>query len=476
MASLTSRHTHHTKNNNKPVNTSPNYPPSIQLSQTPAIHNIVWARMDDFHVPVKGPRSLMQMCKEVCIQNLAQITDLGELSYELVKDILDKVHNANQLRLIEANSPHFLSETEGLWRALIRKKFPSESAEHRYKPDLFKDETWADVYDRYNFEQKQKDAAAEAQLKMAFAGLKNQKEQSTTRIVAAKSLPNIRKVTRSGGGPRRVGGPSGSSRLAFGGGSRTSGIIQKARREAREAANRRQLSTASGSLLVQPGQIRAAPEAMVNDHRISAQPKLRIVAPGRNKNKRSLVDDDLLSREERLRQAKKAKVASTPDDDFRLDAHYEPMARTRASAPQNSVLPTRRPRPGLLSNAPRPKGEKNIRVISPEKEEPPQILPRVPVINKTYKPPPQLLPSTQRQKAKPTNIRPPRRTPSPSPPPRLREETPPYASPGSSPLRKPVQPSSPVLGAARSPDRGPMMMPRKKKPADIFMKTKKNGR
>lgn len=434
--------------------------------------------MDDINIPVKGPRSLLQMCKEVCVQNIAQITDLGELSYELVKDILEKVHNANQLRLIEANSPHFLSETEGLWRALIRKKFPSESAEHRYEPDLFKDESWADIYDRYNLEQKQKDAAAEAQLKMAFAGLKNQKEQSTTRIVAAKSLPNIKKVTRSGGGfgPKRHGGPSGSSRLAFGGGSRTTGIIQKARREAREAANRRQLSTASGSLLVRPGQIKAAPEAMVNDHRISAQPKLKIVAPGRNRNisKRPFGEDDLLSREERLRQAKKAKIATSPTENSTLGAHNEAVARTRASVPQSTVLPTRKIRRGILSNAPRPREEKNIRVVSPDKEEP-KILPRVPVINKTYTPP-QLLPANPRPKAKPTNIRPPRRTPSPSPPHGLREDTPPYASPGSSPLRKPVQPSSPVLGAARSPERGPMMMPRKKKPADIFMKTKKTGR
>jgi hypothetical protein len=89
-----------------------------------------------------------------------------------------------------------------------------------------------------------------------------------------------------------------------------SSFLKKARREAREHASRIR-STPTGALAVRPGQIKKAPEAMVNDYRIASQKDIRIRVPRLSKPKREL---ELEAREVRLMAAKGRAVNKTGAD------------------------------------------------------------------------------------------------------------------------------------------------------------------
>lgn len=240
-----------------------------------------------------APRSLTEMCIRVCIKNVANITDVGDLGYKTIRPVLLKVTSADQLRQIEESSPQIKGEDAELWRKLIERDFPGWRKKN-YVPK--NPESWHKVYARYKREHIEEMAAAEAKLVSAFATLEKEKNAHTSKIVDQRLLP---KPPRDGRGLSRAAGSSATRVPKFSGSS----LLQKAKREAREIKNRRILSTPTGALAVPPGQIKKAPEAMVNEYRIRehATMEVRIKAPRLSRPTRDL---ELERREARLRAAK----------------------------------------------------------------------------------------------------------------------------------------------------------------------------
>lgn len=448
------------------------------------------------------PKPLVQLCTQVCIKHITMIADLGDIPYSRARPILLRVDDAAQLHELEVNSPHLVADTPEIWKRLIARHF-TQWQKKNYVPK--NPSSWHKVYARYKREHDAELAEAEARLKSAFATLESEKEARKSKIVEQRLLPRPPKDGRGVGG-RRAGaaGADLPSHLSFGGGSRTrltdgQSFLKKARREAREDANRRTLSTPTGQLAVRPGQIAKAPEAMVLEHRIKQQPPIRINAP-RSRSTASAEDPARKERELRLLKLKGPPSSRVPQvlSDSEDDGYDEPadlddlfgdedeaesrpspakkVAVAAAASPSSSVPreqsnPLRKGRnAGLLSNAYRSGPQKRIA------HSPPRSLP-----HGSSSPPlrPQQTPSRSTQPASNRTGAPLPSKTHPSEAQRRTATSPPDATidpvPQTSQSNHPVPPS-PQQGqpSTSAPAASSSSMLRKRKPAvDIFMRPKK---
>lgn len=219
----------------------------------------------------------------VCLKNIREVDNVGDLSYDIVRPILLRIDNAQQLRRIELNSPQLEGETTEIWLKLIERYFPMEAKAKAYKPSNPK--KWYRVWDKYKKDHDQALEESEKQLKNALMGLREDKEKNTSRIVIQKALPRSIRV-----GPKRAWGGGGwgqkdgtGSTLTFNKGSRTktangASVMRKVRREVKEIASihgalSRPTPRGSSSLT----KLRKAPVGMVNDRRLASQPVYRPV-------------------------------------------------------------------------------------------------------------------------------------------------------------------------------------------------------
>lgn len=221
-------------------------------------------------------KSLMELATMSCIKNIKALESIGDyLPYELMRHILLKIDNAYQLRQIEINSPQIQGETGELWIRLIERDFPLEYKANAYKPAS--PDKWDRVWEKYKKEHATALEESERKLMNALAGLKENKEKNTSKIVERKFLPRAGQV-----GPKRVWGPRDhtSSTLTFNSGSRTkthtgASVMRKVRREVKEIAN---IHGSLSKVIRGPTrhvQLRKAPAAMVNDYQRAAQPQFR---------------------------------------------------------------------------------------------------------------------------------------------------------------------------------------------------------
>lgn len=225
-----------------------------------------------------SPKSLMELATMACVKNIKALDSVGDyLPYENVRYILLRVDNAHQLRQIELNSPHIQGETGEIWLKIIEREFPLEYKANLYKPQDPK--KWHRVWEKYKRDHDKNLEESENKLKIALAGLRQDKEQNTSKIIDRKLPPRISKLaTRRGGGPR--GEFSSASGMLFGGGSRTktangASVMRKVRREVKEIANIHGSLSKSIRAPSKQMPVRQAPSAMVNDYQRASQPVYR---------------------------------------------------------------------------------------------------------------------------------------------------------------------------------------------------------
>ncbi|KAJ4325437.1 hypothetical protein N0V84_003489 [Fusarium piperis] len=381
-------------------------------------------------------KSLMELATTACIKNIRELEGVGYLPYDTVRPILLRVDNAHQLRKIELNSPQVEGEAGEVWLKIIEREFPMEVKAKAYKPQNPK--SWFRVWKKYKKDHDNALQESEAKLMNALAGLRQDKEKNTSKIVDRRLLPGAGRV-----GPRRPWGQrdSASSTLTFNKGSRTktktgAQTMRKIRRETQEIANiHRKLSrpTAASNAITA---LRSAPAAMINDERRAALPSL-IKAP-----RAPEPSEAMLAHEQRATFISDSE-SDQGDDLFDDEEEDEPEPVPHKPAPKsfakssaasllkkrpgsssgvlrNSAAPTKRP--GILSNS--YKGPKPSTATSPT-------------------------PAPSKPRAEPSQR-----------PPRTQTSPPPSADPGPS--------SSP-------PPRAPLPMPRKRKAVDVFMKPKKRA-
>ncbi|KAM0250194.1 hypothetical protein ACHAQJ_008737 [Trichoderma viride] len=222
-------------------------------------------------------KSLKEFAMMACLKNIRDIDNIGFLSYEVAREILIKIDNAAQLRQIELNSPHIEGQTAEIWLKLIERDFPLESKTKAYQPRDPK--KWYKIWEKYKVEHDRALQESEDKLKFALAGLRQDKEKNTSKIISSKALPSSAKFAIK----RYTGAREGSSNaLNFGGGSRTktangASVMRRVRREVKEIAN---IHGSLSRTIRAPSRnhvVMRAPEAMVNDRKRAAQPVYRPV-------------------------------------------------------------------------------------------------------------------------------------------------------------------------------------------------------
>ncbi|MCJ1450838.1 hypothetical protein MMC28_001172 [Mycoblastus sanguinarius] len=132
-------------------------------------------------------RSLLQSASKACIKNIRSITDVGDTPYDLLRPILTKIDNPEQLRQIEIASPQICGPDGEIWLEMIKRDVPDwDQKLHEPKNP----QNWFKVYQKlYSQGQKEIDKDAEL-LKRELDGIK--KEQA--KHIAKQVELNIVKV------------------------------------------------------------------------------------------------------------------------------------------------------------------------------------------------------------------------------------------------------------------------------------------
>ncbi|KAF4510706.1 hypothetical protein G6O67_002578 [Ophiocordyceps sinensis] len=414
-------------------------------------------------------KSLLELATMACIKNIKALESVGDfLPYKSMRHILLKIDNAYQLREIEINSPQIQGETSELWIRLIEKDFPLEYKANAYKPSS--PDKWHRVWEKYKKEHVAAIEESEMKLMNALAGLKENKEKNTSKIIERKYLPRAGRV-----GPKRGFGQRDhtSGTLTFNSGSRTkthngASVMRKVRREVKEIAN------IHGSLSkvirgpTRSGQLKKAPTAMVSDHQRAAQPQFR--GPARAPEPMTAVEQ----------YEQRATVISDSEeeddyDDFFGDAERKATAQMGPSPVKNVVSETAKV--SLLKKKPaalraQPPSKTQLGSTSQKHEGSGAAVKPVnrgaaTIANKFWRPPVKpravSVPSADEASSPPTTLPADEATEADSRP----------AASGSSPDRDVSAGSPKDTAAAPSAEASPHPIQRKRKAVNIFMQRKK---
>ncbi|KAG6363313.1 hypothetical protein INS49_008410 [Diaporthe citri] len=288
--------------------------------------------------------SLAGLCRRVIWDNIDELSYVSTLPYFKVRDILKQVKTASQLAVIEEYSPQIVGEDAELWEAFCRRDFRVPMKRDPREPE--NPRAWRDVYEFYADEERKKEVEALEKLGATYADLNKMKMENKTAIGDPRKLP---KAPSGGGfGRSRGKGPGpGSATLTFGGGARTTNAVQKAKKEAMEAAARKRLSVPK---TMRPtahlAKVTKAPESMKADFRIRAQPKFipPPTAPTVAKRPRE-EDDERGQMEARLLAAKRPKVQpkTMSDQELRSGSSKPVEATNLVAKPRSELHPSASP-------------------------------------------------------------------------------------------------------------------------------------
>ncbi|KAI1642425.1 RNA polymerase II transcription factor SIII subunit A-domain-containing protein [Daldinia loculata] len=275
-------------------------------------------------------KTLVDLCTNVCIKNVKDISDVGSAPYSILRSILLKIDNPAQLREVEERSPHIQGDDAECWQRLINRDFPHQVKKHNFEPR--NPTLWHKVYDKYKKIEVEEKRAALEKLTSSLKTIKKEKQEKASKVINYDArILGPAPGRRKGVGGREVAGAGG---LRWGGGSRTKttsaqSIMQKARREAAEISRRNKLMTPTGQLPVRRGQIVQAPLGMREEHRIKTLPTMptprRIQAPQPRTGERW--EREQKEREARLLKLKNGtttkKTTIISDDEFDEDDQFD---------------------------------------------------------------------------------------------------------------------------------------------------------
>ncbi|KAI9761674.1 MAG: hypothetical protein M4579_000908 [Chaenotheca gracillima] len=300
--------------------------------------------------------TLVQLAKRGCIKNLSAIVDVGDAPYEIVRDVLVKIRDPEQLRQVEISSPQICGEDSEVWLEIIKRNIPDwESKPHTPKNP----QNWYKVYRKLHKDNEAavlKDAEV---LKAAMQGIKTERASHTSKLVDMNALPdNLRKHTKVGGSSRQ---PDKKPRpvMSLGGGtSKTKAfsgrqVIEKARREGREKGifndSRNPLNIPTHKLNARASAVTSVPKGLPTSggpllSPVMFAPKRTLpVAPGKGlAGSVALPQGTPLTLEERERRlkalaTKSSSVAPSPTAGTKRDASGHPVS---ASGTASSPPPT----------------------------------------------------------------------------------------------------------------------------------------
>ncbi|KAL8930765.1 MAG: hypothetical protein Q9208_000306 [Pyrenodesmia sp. 3 TL-2023] len=193
--------------------------------------------------------SLAELTRRALTKNLSNVTDVGDIPYQIIRPVLLKLENPNQLQMLEEQSPQLYGADAEIWISLIKRDIPDGGSKLLTPKNP---ENWWKVYRKMRNDYEKVVQNDAAKLKAAFTGIQSAKDSRQIRIM--EGIPKIPKLdgmqfahaaeyNRIKKPPKIVKPPT--SVLRFTNGSKTKtltgkGVMDKARREAQEMSRFRQ--------------------------------------------------------------------------------------------------------------------------------------------------------------------------------------------------------------------------------------------
>ncbi|KAL8749953.1 MAG: hypothetical protein Q9184_006603 [Pyrenodesmia sp. 2 TL-2023] len=193
--------------------------------------------------------SLTELTRRALTKNISNVTDIGDIPYQIIRPVLLKIENPNQLQMLEEQSPQLYGADAEIWISLIKRDIPDGGSKLLMPKNP---ENWWKVYRKMRNDYEKVVQNDAAQLKAAFTGIQSAKDSRQIRIM--EGIPKLPKLdgmqfahaaeyNRVKKPPKVVKPPT--SVLRFTNGSKTKtltgkGVMDKARREAQEMSRFRQ--------------------------------------------------------------------------------------------------------------------------------------------------------------------------------------------------------------------------------------------
>ncbi|EEH07736.1 conserved hypothetical protein [Histoplasma capsulatum G186AR] len=128
--------------------------------------------------------SLLHLARKACIKIIKRIDDIGLARYDLIRPILQKMENPEQLRELELKSPHLLEHDAELWIEFIKRDVPGfDELILPENPD-----NWYDVYHEL-LEKTAREVDKDAErMKLALLGLDSKKAEHASKVVDTRKM------------------------------------------------------------------------------------------------------------------------------------------------------------------------------------------------------------------------------------------------------------------------------------------------
>lgn len=291
------------------------------------------------------------MAARSCIRSLRGITDVADTPYELIKPVLRKIQNPDQLHEIETNSPQIADADAELWRAFIARDIP------QWEDKIIEPKnprSWWKVYRKLVRQEERAKEEQEAKLADAMRGLKSEREANRAQFVG-KVIPQAKTTARAAfvDGVRNLNASSAwgtSNRTpALQNAKRGKDIVAAIRKQSAAAATQRGLGRKddafSKSMVPSArNQIQAAPAWMVREQErpVSAAAIIARTASPARKDMPTVFAPRKAAPTAADRALDSAIQSSNAAREARLRALTQPKAKVSASAVAPSAAPTTR--------------------------------------------------------------------------------------------------------------------------------------
>ncbi|KAI9781844.1 MAG: hypothetical protein M1839_005636 [Geoglossum umbratile] len=234
------------------------------------------------------PRSLYEMAKAVAIKNINSIDDVGLLNYDMIRTVLIKVENPEQLRLIEENCPQIKGYDAEIWRELIKRDVPNWES----KADQLKDPSdWYTVYRKLVKENEELIAADANALKKTMDAIRVEREKHKSRLVEnPRALPRVPMDPKLRQGTNLNRKRAIELRKAQAGPiqKNTKSIIEIARRQVQKEKRGAYLSTPTHLLSLKASKITSVPQSFLDQYR---KPAVKDQKPMKEVGLKRKIDD-----------------------------------------------------------------------------------------------------------------------------------------------------------------------------------------
>ncbi|KAI4238114.1 MAG: hypothetical protein LQ349_001317 [Xanthoria aureola] len=134
------------------------------------------------------------MVRRALIKKISLLTDIGDVSYDIIRPVLMKIEKPNQLKSLEEACPQLVGADAEVWISFIKRDVPNaeEKMMHPRNP-----KNWWKVYDMM-LKDHQKEVEEDAiKLKNAYRGIKEAKKPPPAIMEGIPSLPKLGAMKRA---------------------------------------------------------------------------------------------------------------------------------------------------------------------------------------------------------------------------------------------------------------------------------------